>query len=101
MGRLAKVEKYTELILEEKPQTRDSDNLLYLEYLRSQGVEVDKITLEYFFLNLHHTSLSSYECVGRVRRRVQNKREELKGTPLKRAIRKENEQYMRGWAING
>lgn len=72
---LLKTEKEVEKILEEVPITRTSDNLLYVEYWRRHA---PTIPFFQFWEHPRRYKCAVYKTVERNRRKVQERRPELK-----------------------
>ena len=89
-------ERVVEKLLEEKPYTRDSDDLLYFEVIREICHTTDLSAYEVFVTG-SDWGLPAYETVRRTRQYVQAKREDLKGVRT-RQIRKEREQIFKAYA---
>lgn len=76
---LMSMEKMITSILEDYPDTRDSDNLLYLTVIEIIGKgNMDKPISE-VFLN-KNLGLPLYETVRRTRQKIQREREDLRAT---------------------
>lgn len=54
-------------ILKDNPETRDSDEVLYMEVLKRKGHEINKET----FTNYKNYNLPSFPSISRARRKVQ------------------------------
>lgn len=80
-------------ILEEKPQTRDDDCILYAEVLRRHYPDAFSLGLIEAFVNHATLKIPSYESVTRVRRKVQAQREDLTSERARRKRAKEAEIY--------
>nr|DAQ25193.1 MAG TPA: hypothetical protein [Bacteriophage sp.] len=89
-------------ILEEHPQARDSDNILYYyvcKYIGTKhGFDIDKMSLPNFLLNMKNYRLPSIESVGRARRKVVEQHSELKGTDVIQKYRNKNEVIYREYS---
>lgn len=91
-------------VLETVPETRDSDNLLYLEVIKvisaEKGVNLLGLPMEQFFKQLTSHTIPSIETVGRCRRKLQEKYPELRANEIVigyRSAREEMfEEYARG-----
>ena len=64
-------------ILQDKPKTRDSDRILYDEFLKKIGVDTHYMTA---YEMLHNPDMPSIESVGRARRKAQEEHPELKAS---------------------
>lgn len=93
-------------ILIEKPATRNSDYLLWLEVLReymsAKGTSalLSMWTVEQF-LTYSHSLVPCFQSVSRARRKIQRAYPELKGTRKVQEAREELEEEYREFAING
>ena len=63
-------------ILTEHPETRDSDELLYANYLSRHGVGV--VSVIYFLQNFRNYNVSDFESVTRCRRKLVEEHPELR-----------------------
>lgn len=93
-------------ILIEKPATRNSDYLLWLEVLREyMSVKGTSALLSMWtveqFLTYSHTLVPCFQSVSRARRKIQRAYPELKGTRKVQEARAELEEEYREFAING
>jgi hypothetical protein len=92
--KLRDLEKVIKTILEEKPQTREDDYLLYAELI----ARYDNRLLEYparTFLQYHNElNLPNIKSVERARRKVQEKHPELASERAKRKRAEEQQAYM-------
>lgn len=68
-------------ILEKVPETRNSDNVLYYYVLSEIGkrnnIDIEKITISRFFLNLKKYGFPQFESVRRTRQKIQSCHPEL------------------------
>ena len=89
-------------ILEDEPQTRNSDNLLYLRILgvfaEYKGINLKNISVPYFLENSQKIGFPNFETVRRTRQKVQAKNEHLKGVKAVRSKRKKNEAIYKEFA---
>lgn len=89
-------------ILEEHPQARDSDNILYYYVIKhigaQKGINIDSMSLPNFLLNMKSYHLPSFETVGRVRRKVVEQHPDLAGAKKVKAARSGNEDTFRTYA---
>lgn len=92
------VEKEIKPILKDNNLTRADDMLLYAEYLKLKGGNMNKAFLDrkYRLIN----GLASYETVSRVRRKLQEVNPKLKPSKSylssRKAAEKEYKQYAKG-----
>ena len=98
MKNLRKITPKVEKILERHPNTRNSDNALYLEFIRENNPEVLKMPVESFLVNLKDLDLPSIETVGRCRRKVFERRRDLIGNADVQARREINEEEFKSFA---
>lgn len=107
MKRLCEITKLVKNILEEKPETRDNDNLLWLEAVRetvrtfNYGNAMNELTFAYVLKNVYTLKLPSFETVSRARRKLQEKYPELRGSKKVRRKRIERETVYKEYARNG
>lgn len=97
MSDLLQVKRRVEMILEENPATRDSDDLLYLEVIRKAAPEAEHLSVGCFFRNRKNLEVPSFESVRRTRQKTQAERPELKGT--KESERRDSEAEFRAFAL--
>lgn len=100
-----KLRNLTELvktIMEERPETRSSDNLLYIEVLRrTQNRNVLNVPVRVFYQNITAWELPTIETVGRCRRRAQQEEPSLKARPEVEGFRYDRETEFIGFAVEG
>ena len=93
-------------ILEDKEETRNNDNVLYVETLSllsklMYDFDVTEMPTKTVLSNLRFLNLPSYETVSRVRRKLQNKNPHLRANEKVEVCRKEKEkvfmQYAKLW----
>lgn len=89
------IESYVEYLLADFPETRESDDILYMKMLERDGrFNFENISVVSFFKNRTKTDIPSLETVGRARRRVQENRPDLRGSKqIQRARRKREKQF--------
>ena len=89
-------------ILETNPKCRNSDSFLYLKVLtevgRQRGIDIDKMSIPYFLLNLHGAGFPGFETVRRTRQKLQQHHPELAACEAVEAFRTENEAAYRDFA---
>lgn len=89
-------------ILQKYPQTRNSDNELYLKVLtvlgNHNGILISDMPVTVFFRNLKEYGFPSLETVGRVRRKLVETHPELAGNSTVEAQRILNEETFRDYA---
>lgn len=100
-----KLRNLTELvktIMEQQPETRSSDNLLYIEVLkRTTSQNVLNMPVWLFYQNLTEWQLPSIETVGRCRRKVQQENPHLKAKPEVEGFRYDRETEFIEFAVKG
>lgn len=64
-------------LLEEDPRTRDSDDILYLQIIRRNGLS--GVSVDHFFQNRKSMGIPPFESVRRARQKVQEENPELCG----------------------
>ena len=100
-----KLRNLTELvktIMEQQPETRSSDNLLYIEVLkRTTSQNVLNMPVWLFYQNLTEWHLPSIETVGRCRRKAQQENPHLKAKPEVEGFRYDRETEFIEFAVKG
>jgi hypothetical protein len=89
-------------ILEHDQQCRNSDSFLYLKVLsaaaKQKGIDLEKMTVPHFLLNLHGAGLPPFESVRRARQKLQAAYPHLAASETVRDFRTENEAAYREFA---
>lgn len=89
-------------ILETKPQTRNSDSLLYLHVIRYEAnvlnIDFHNMTVTRFLLCMNIYGFTGFETVRRARQKIQAKYPELAASDSVSAARMENEKDFRAFA---
>lgn len=81
MNNLRTLTELVRIVLEQQPETRSSDNLLYIEVLRRcTNQKVLDMPVWMFYQNQREWQLPSIETVGRCRRKAQQENPHLKAT---------------------
>lgn len=80
MTKLKELESVVKEILKQKPATRGDDDLLYVYVLDQMHLNLSSYSVTSFLLNYRKLGVPTIESVGRCRRKVQTKYEELKPT---------------------
>ena len=102
MNKLRNLTELVKMILEQQPETRSSDNLLYVEVLaRCAGQNVLNMPVWAFYQNQREWKLPSIETVGRCRRKIQQENPCLRATPDVQNFRHEKEAQFREFAVKG
>ncbi len=96
---------WTELIktiLEQQPETRSSDNLLYIEVLKScSNRQVLDMPVRMFYQKMKELQLPSIESIGRCRRKLQHENAKLRATPEVQDWRYDKEAEFMRFAVKG
>lgn len=102
LNELKTTEKLVQDILERCPETRNSDNVLYIKVCKTigeeNGINIDKMSVPNFFLSLKDIGLPPISTVGRCRRKLVRKYPELKGNDAVEYGREENEEAFKKYA---
>lgn len=89
-------------ILEQDKQCRNSDSFLYLKVLsaaaKQKGIDLEKMTVPYFLLNLHGAGLPPFESVRRARQKIQAAHPELAACEAVEGFRADLETEYRAFA---
>lgn len=92
-------------ILERDEKCRNSDSFLYLQVLtevgKEKGIDIEKMTIPYFFQNLHGAGMPPFESVRRARQKIQAAHPELAACERVKGYRAENETEYRAFAVGG
>lgn len=90
-------------ILEQDKQCRNSDSFLYLKVLsvigNQKGIDIEKMSIPYFLLNLHGAGFPGFETVRRTRQKLQQHHPELAASEAVEGFRAVNEQEFRAYAV--
>lgn len=92
-NKLLKQEQAIKPILEQHPETREDDFLLYAEVIKEYRPELAELSVLDFFVAHKDLYCPSYESVTRVRRRLQNKYPELCSDRVKAKRAAEQAEY--------
>ena len=102
MNELKNTTALVKSILEQDKQCRNSDSFLYLKVLstaaKQKGIDLEKMTVPYFLLNLHGAGLPGFETVRRTRQKLQQHHPELAACEAVEGFRAVNEQEFRAYA---
>ena len=89
-------------ILEQDKQCRNSDSFLYLKVLtevgKQKGIDIEKMSIPYFLLNLHGAGFPGFETVRRTRQKLQQHHPELAACEAVEGFRTDNEKVFREYA---
>lgn len=92
-------------ILQEKPQARNSDNLLYLYVIREiaeeQQINLNFISIEDFLITMPISVFPPFESVRRARQKVQAENKELSADSAVEVFREEFREEFRKFARSG
>ena len=90
------------LMLKQHPETRNSDNRLYLKVLevlgKEKGFDINSMSMTHFLLHMKDYNLPSIESVGRCRRKVVETHPELAGNDTVEGYRTMNEETFREYS---
>lgn len=102
MNDFKRITQIVKAVLENYPQTRNSDSFLYLKVLqiigRSKGINTNNMTVEEFLLYQHKLGLPGFETVRRTRQKIQAANPELAACEKVNIMRLENEKEFRQFA---
>lgn len=89
-------------ILEQKPETRNSDMALYIALVRyfedENGLNITGKPFVYVLYNLKELGLPSLESVGRARRKIQEQHPHLQSEKKVKKMREEQEEEYRKYS---
>lgn len=92
--KLRKLEEVIKPILEEQPQTREDDFLLYAEVIRVYNPALLLISTKRFLLSHNALKVPNIKSVERARRKIQEKFPELASERAKRKRAEEQASYI-------
>ena len=94
-----KNQKTTEMLVEEllenKPRTRTDDFILYGAILKQCGLNLRETTMYDFLATAKQSKYPTFSAVARARRKVQERRPELKDKATAEARRDEQYEYIK------
>ena len=103
MNDLKTTTKLVRTILEENPQTRNSDSFLYFKVLQYRanrtGVDLRDISVASFLLGMDAFGFPGFETVRRTRQKLQATHPELAALESVQIARMENEKVFRGYSL--
>lgn len=103
MNNLKNITKLVKSILEENPQTRNSDSYLYFQVLKRRadqiGVDLRTLSVAAFLLDMGAYGFPIFESVRRSRQKLQAAFPELAACEEVEEFRMENEKEFRGYAL--
>lgn len=102
---LKKIKARVLRILQEKPQARNSDNLLYLYVIREiaeeQQINLNFISIESFLITMPISVFPPFESVRRARQKAQAENKELSADSAVEVFREEFREEFRKFARSG
>lgn len=103
MNELKNTTALVKSILEQDKRCRNSDSFLYLKVLsavgKQKGIDLEKMSVPYFLLNLHGAGFPGFETVRRTRQKLQQHHPELAACEAVEGFRAENEQKYKAYAL--
>ena len=103
--KLNKIKSRVLRILQEKPQARNSDNLLYLYVIREiaeeQQINLNFISIEDFLITMPISVFPPFESVRRARQKAQAENKELSADSAVEVFREEFREEFRKFARSG
>lgn len=104
VNNLNTITKLVKSILEENPQTRNSDSYLYFKVLKHRadqiGVDLRTLPVANFLLGMNVFGFPGFETVRRTRQKIQAAFPELAACEDVAEFRMENEKEFRGYALS-
>lgn len=102
MSELKNLSSLVHLILENYPQTRNSDGLLWLKVLESQAhekeIDLRMLSVPSFLPRINELGFSPFESVRRTRQKLQAAYPHLSADKAVEGFRTENERQYRAYA---
>lgn len=98
MDDLKNTENIVRAILQDVPEARNSDNILYEEYINKVNPWVLIRPVREYLLYFSDLGIARFETVARVRRKLQETEPNLRGVEQVQKWRKENEKEFRTYA---
>lgn len=102
---LKKIKARVLRILQEKPQARNSDNLLYLYVIREiaeeQQINLNFISIEDFLITMPISVFPHFESVRRARQKAQAENKELSADSAVEVFREQFREEFRKFARSG
>ena len=99
MEKLKKIEHIVEKVLEVNEEARKNNDILYICVCEHFNPDVSSQTLKHFLMTRNQTVYPAYESVTRARRKVFEKRPELKPEQVTR-LREQMEGVYVDYALN-
>lgn len=97
--KIEKTEVYVKKALEKRPETRDDDNLLYLDVIEQINPALTNVNFKLNFATAKSQKLPAYETITRCRRKLQEQYPELAETEEARKAREEQQMNMFAYAM--
>lgn len=95
--------KVVKTLLEDDPQTRNSDSYLYLKVLgvveKEKNININRVPVKDFLINMNKWGFPPFETVRRTRQKLQNTFPALSAKTEIKAARKENERVVKEYAV--
>ncbi len=102
MNDFKRITQIVKAVLEQYPQTRNSDSFLYLKVLhiigRNKGINTNNMSVEEFLLWHNKLGFPGFETVRRTRQKIQAANPELAACEKVNIMRLENEKEFRNFA---
>ena len=102
MGNLKTIHNRVKRILEQKPETRNSDMALYIalaQYFEDEnGLNITEKPFRYVLGNLKELGLPTIESVGRARRKIQEQHPHLQSEKKVKKMREVQEEEYRKYS---
>lgn len=104
MNDLNNISLMVKSLLETKPETRNSDEVLYLELIKvygfNQGRDLTSMSLSHFFTNRKIYGVPKFESVRRTRQKIQATYPELRSDKAVEKARAELEKEYKAFALS-
>lgn len=97
--KLQNLEKMVRQVLKTEPETRGSDDALYISIIKKMGCDLGGISALDYFRTYRKRKLPTIESVGRCRRRIQEHNEALKPIEKVEVMRRENEKTFYNYSL--
>ena len=98
MDDLKNTENIVRTILQDNPDARNSDNILYEAYISKVNPFVLIRPVRDYLLYFADLGIARFETISRIRRKLQETEENLRGVEQVQKWRKENEKEFRAYA---
>lgn len=100
MEELLTMEQLVKTTLENYPQTRNSDALLYITIINRMSPKTAKRSYEDVMLRACEMGLPNYDTVSRTRRKLQAKYKALQGETKVKKIRRDRYKVFKEYALH-